>query len=89
VVAYNWLKVFSLYQTIDMTAANAMYNEAINYLFTSPYQNFINNAYTNSFADRTLNSNVCKYFNDPKACNSYRNGLFGSGFSMLVPFVVK
>lgn len=36
--AYNWLKVLSLQQAFDMTAARAMYSEALNSLLLSDYQ---------------------------------------------------
>lgn len=88
-VGYNWLKVLSLNQNMSMTAANNVFTEAINALLNNKYQDYIQAAYTRYFADAVLNSNVCKYFNDSKTCWTYRNGLFGSGFSMLVPFMLK
>jgi hypothetical protein len=87
--AYNWLKVFSLQTSFDMTAANAMYNEAINSLMASKYQSILTDAYSKDISDQVLYGNVCGFFGNPLECVFYRNDIFSSGFSMLIPFVVK
>jgi hypothetical protein len=37
-VGYNWLKVLSLHQPLNMTAPTALFNEAVDSLIQSPYQ---------------------------------------------------
>ena len=89
VVAYNWLKVLSLHQTINMTNAKTMFLEAQRSLIYSNYQTKITAAYSKEISDKVLFGDVCEYFDNEIACEQYRNNIFSSGFSMLIPFMLK
>lgn len=89
VIAYNWLKVLSLHITIDMTAAYVMFREAQRSLIASNYQTKITAAYSKEISDKVLFGDVCEYFDNETSCEKYRNNIFSSGFSMLIPFMLK
>jgi len=55
----------------------------------SDYQTKVTNAYSKVIADQVLYGDVCTFFNNAKYCDTYRNGIFYSGFSMLLPFTIK
>lgn len=56
---------------------------------SSTYQNKIEKAYSKDLADQILYGDVCSFFTNSSSCQQYRNGIFGSGFSMLLPFSAK
>lgn len=88
-VAYDWLKILSLSIPINTTVINQMFNEAITELIKSDYQTIITDSYSMELSDQILFGNVCQFFNNNSVCESYRNGIFNSGFSMLLPFTIK
>lgn len=66
-----------------------MYLEAINSLLNSTYLTKITAAYSKDLSEQVLFGDVCGFFTNPQACVLYRNNIFSSGLSMLIPFVVK
>jgi hypothetical protein len=72
-----------------MTQARLMFNEATNSLMQSTYLTKIPAAYSKDFSDQVLYGDVCSFFKSRQACLFYRNNIFSSGLSMVIPFVVK
>lgn len=62
VIAYNWLKVLSLQQKVDMTNAKAMFFDAQRSLVASNYQTKITAAYSKEISDKVLFGDVCEFF---------------------------
>ena len=72
-----------------MTLSNALYNKAISQLSSPRINALIVQHYSQNFVNDVLYGDVCKYFKNQTFCDNFRNKVFNSGLSILIPTTIK
>ncbi len=79
----------SLKYAMNMTLPEQLYSDAIGRLEISNLTEMVKEYYPEEFANSILYGNICRYFLNQSACEVYRNGIFKSGLTALLPFTIK
>ena len=87
---YDWVKVYAFQNpSFSMTISNQLYNNAIDKLKNSKINQLMTDMYPPKFVNSVLYGDVCPYFASPSFCANFRNKVFNSGFSILIPLAIK
>ena len=87
---FDWARVYSFQDpSFSMTRTNQLYNNATDRLKNSTINKLMTEMYPPNFVNSVLYGDVCPYFSSPSFCASFRNKVFNSGFSILIPLAIK
>ena len=89
-LSFDWARVYALQNpSFSMTILNQLYTNATNRLKNSTINQLMTEKYPPNFVNSVLYGDVCPYFSSPSFCTSFRNKVFNSGFSILIPLAIK
>jgi hypothetical protein len=88
-VAYDWLRVLALLVNNSLGPVTPLYSSAISVFMSTDINQRITQAYPADYVNSILYGDVCGFFTNQTFCRQFRSGIFESGWSVLLPMIVK